>query len=237
MKLALDDAWRHVADPDAMRRTPASLLAPERLDRLAARVRDDRSAFPAPPPAPGGTVYLATADDEGRMVSFIQSNYMGFGSGIVVPGTGIALQNRGAGFRVHADHPNVVAGGKRPFHTIIPAFTTRNDAPWLAFGVMGGHMQAQGHLQVLTRISWAGQHPQAAIDAPRWRVDEGSSVALEEGHAGLADGLADRGHTVVIGKAAQRVGTFGGAQAVMALDAGGWAAASDPRKDGHAAGW
>jgi len=104
------------------------------------------------------------------MVSFIQSNYQGFGSGIVVPGTGISLQNRGAGFVLDEGHPNHVGGGKRPFHTIIPAFVTRDGQPLVSFGVMGGAMQAQGHVQMMVRIFACGQNPQAAADAPRWRV-------------------------------------------------------------------
>jgi gamma-glutamyltranspeptidase/glutathione hydrolase len=129
------------------------------------------------------------------MVSYIQSNYQGFGSGIVIPGTGIHLHNRGRGFTLEPGHPNEVAGGKRPYHTIIPGFVTREGQPLLAFGVMGAHMQAQGHLQVLTRIFLYGQNPQAAIDAPRWFLTEESLLALEPRvPAPVREGLARLGH-------------------------------------------
>ena len=243
MKAAFVDAHAHVADPAAMTLPAADLVAPGRLDRLAGGL-DAHRAGPGSPRLPrGGTVYLTTADREGRMVSFIQSNYLGFGSGIVVPGTGIALQNRGAGFVTDPEHPNAVAGGKRPFHTIIPAFAFRGGRPWLAFGVMGGHMQPQGHLQVLRWLA-DGANPQAALDAPRWRVDAGRHVALESGWPGaVAEALATRGHEAdVAGPGATSAGVtadmhaFGGGQVVQQRAGGGWAAGSDPRKDGLVAG-
>ena len=122
---------------------------------------------------------MSTADQSGMMVSFIQSNYMGFGSGVVVPSVGVSLQNRGYGFTLDPDHPNCVAPGKRPFHTIIPAFLTERGAPRMSFGVMGGNMQPQGHLQTLARMLDWGQSPQAACDAPRWRVNEGLDINVE----------------------------------------------------------
>ena len=133
---------------------------------------DAKQALPGPEPGDplGDTVYLCTADGEGRMVSFIQSNYMGFGSGVVVPGTGISLQNRGCGFSLQEGHPNIYAPGKRPFHTIIPSFITKDGVPLAAYGVMGGDMQPQGHFQVVSNIVDYGLNPQAAIDAPRVRV-------------------------------------------------------------------
>src|SRR5256885_542047 len=132
-------------------------------------------------PGKNGTVYLTTPDESGMMVSYIQSNYAGFGSGVVVPGTGISLQNRGYGFTVKPNHVNVVAARKRPFHTIIPGFVTRNGQPLMSFGVMGGSMQAQGHTQVMTRLVDYHQNPQAASDAPRWRIDTGLKVGIEYG--------------------------------------------------------
>ena len=138
--------------------------------------------FPAPAiPPDGGTVYLTAADEQGMMVSYIQSNYKGFGSGIVIPGTGISLQNRGAGFTLEEGHPNRVAGGKRPYHTIIPGFVMKDGAPLMSFGVMGAHMQAQGHLQMMVRIFAGRQNPQAAADAPRWYLTEDSRLSLEPG--------------------------------------------------------
>jgi gamma-glutamyltranspeptidase / glutathione hydrolase len=234
MKLAFADAHAHVADPAAMRIDPRALLEPAYLDARARLIDPDRAADPSHGrPAPGGTVYLATADDEGRMVSFIQSNYHGFGSGIVVPGTGISLQNRGAGFSTVAGHPNVVAPAKRPFHTIIPALTERGGEPELAFGVMGGPMQPQGHVQVLARIVDHGADPQAASDAPRWRVDAGLHLALEDGFTpGVAADLARRGHVL---HRDLGMGGFGGAQLIQRLGTG-WIAGSDHRKDGQAVG-
>lgn len=243
MKAAFVEAHTHVADPEAMRLSPDDLIAAPRLDALAGSL-DPHAAGPGSERLPaGGTVYLTAADRDGRMVSFIQSNYLGFGSGIVAGRTGVALQNRGAGFVTDASHPNAVEGGKRPFHTIIPGFAFRDGLPWLAFGVMGGHMQPQGHLQVLHRLA-DGANPQAALDAPRWRVDVGRRVALEEPWpAVVGDALAARGHEVArAGPAATRAGlrpevhAFGGGQVIERRTDGVWAAGSDPRKEGHAAG-
>jgi len=233
LKVGLADAHRHVTDPAHMRVTAAELLDAQRLADLGAALDPSRAGAPGlPAPRYGGTVLVVAADDEGRAISLIQSNYQGFGSGVVIPGTGIAMQNRGAGFNVEADHPNVVAAGKRPFHTIIPGFVTRNGAPLMAFGVMGGPMQAQGHLQVVSRLADFGQNPQAAIDAPRWQVMSDRRVLLEPGFSEetVAE-LRARGHEIeVVG---ERTVRFGGAQAAMRLD-GAWLAASDARRDGQA---
>jgi gamma-glutamyltranspeptidase/glutathione hydrolase len=168
------------------------------------------------------------------MVSMIQSNYMGFGSGIVIPGTGISLQNRGCGFVLEKGHPNCVAGGKRPFHTIIPGFVTRNDRPQMSFGVMGGSMQPQGHVQVMVRMADYKQNPQAACDAPRWFVDNDFQIALEPGWSPQVVGeLKQRGHRLL---ANAPTSIFGGAQVIYCLD-DGYCAASDPRKDGQAVGY
>ncbi len=234
MKLAFADTHAHVADPTAMRVDPAALLDPAYVASRAALLDPERAGEPGHGlPSRGGTVYLAAADDEGRMVSFIQSNYYGFGSGIVVPGTGISLQNRGAGFSTQTGHPNVVAGGKRPFHTIIPGLTERDGAVELAFGVMGGAMQPQGHVQVLTRLIDHGVDPQAASDAPRWRVENGRTLALEDGiPESVAADLTRRGHRL---QRDQGMGGFGGAQLIQRLG-GSWIAGSDHRKDGMAVG-
>jgi gamma-glutamyltranspeptidase/glutathione hydrolase len=168
------------------------------------------------------------------MVSFIQSNYYGFGSGVVVPGTGIALQNRGAGFTLEENHPNQVGPRKRPFHTIIPGFVTAADgSPRMSFGVMGGPMQAQGHVQMMVRIFDFGQNPQAASDAPRWQVTRGREVLVERGFApDVLDELRARGHDLRPAEPEQ----FGGAQLIYRLD-DGYLAASDHRKDGQAVGF
>ena len=173
MKIAIRAAFDHFADPEAMTVPPSELLEPGSIAR-AANAISKHTALESPPvalPVSADTVYLATADADGRMVSMIQSNYRGFGSGIVIDGTGISMQNRGSGFVLTPGHPNIVDGGKRPFHTIIPGFVTRADgSPAMAFGVMGGHMQHQGHVQMVTRVFDHGENPQAASDAPRWHV-------------------------------------------------------------------
>ena len=236
MKVAIRAAFDHFADPQAMRLAPSELLAPGAIDRAAATI--GRRASPLPPvalPTTQDTVYLAAADQDGMMVSMIQSNYMGFGSGIVVPGTGIAMQNRGAGFVLDENHPNCVAPDKRPYHTIIPGFVTRGGEPLMSFGVMGGHMQHQGHVQMVTRIFDHHENPQAASDAPRWHVTPDFKVLLEAGYAApVAADLASRGHAVetVPGEA-----VFGGAQLICRLPDGGYCAASDHRKEGAAVGF
>ncbi len=232
MKLAFAETQRHVADAGSMRVRVDQLLDPELHRRQAADIRLDRAASPEARVQPDrGTVYLCAADASGMMVSFIQSNFFGFGSGVVVPGTGISLQNRASGFVLEPGHANEVAGGKRPYHTIVPALATRGGEPWMAFGVMGGHHQPQGHVQVLTRMLDYGCGPQAALDGPRWHVDEGFGVHLEEGLAPIADALAARGHRVEIASSAR---LFGGGQ-IIARQGDGYVAGSDPRKDGQAA--
>jgi gamma-glutamyltranspeptidase/glutathione hydrolase len=235
MKAAFAEAGRQIADPAWMTVKPGTLLEDGFLGELANTVRIDRASAPSSPiPPDGGTVYLTAADERGMMVSFIQSNYKGFGSGIVVPGTGISLQNRGAGFTLSASHPNCVAGGKRPFHTIIPGFVMKNGSPLMAFGVMGAHMQAQGHVQMMVRIFSAAQNPQTAADAPRWYVSEDGRLSLEPGFApGVREELVRRGHSLTDGSPAS---LFGGAQLVYRLPEG-YCAASDPRKDGQAVGF
>lgn len=237
-KLALADAQAFVGDADHMGAgIVAGLLAPAYLDARAGRVDRRRAQdFGAGAPGGSGTVCLAAADAAGMMVSLIQSNYHGFGSGVVVPGTGIALQNRGAGFTLAPGHPNEVGGGKRPFHTIIPGFATRDGAAEIAFGLMGGRMQAQGHVQLMLRMEVWGQDPQTAADAPRWRVLGGRGVRLEAGFPAPAlEALRAMGHEVAVG-AGDLASGFGGAQIVRRID-DGYIAGSDPRKDGCAVGY
>lgn len=240
MKTALADVYQYNADIDHMQVTPAELLDPAYLAERARLIKRDRAGDPGyGKPRAGGTVYLAAADASGMMVSFIQSNYMGFGSGVVVPGTGISLQNRGHGFTLTPGHANEVGGGKRPSHTIIPAFATALDgSPQMAFGVMGGPMQSQGHVQMSLRVLRYGQNPQAAADAPRWRVTGGKGVALEPGFdPEVVEELRRRGHHVTV-EPGDGVFAFGGAQLVKRNDSGDtYVGGSDPRKDGQVAAY
>lgn len=233
MKLAFADAHRYVCDPAWADVRATDLLSEEYLRERAALISLSEARDPQHgAPKESGTIYLTTADEEGRMVSLIQSNYMGFGSGIVIPGTGIAMQNRGHGFALDGNHPNCVAGRKRPFHTIIPAFLTRGGEPLASFGVMGGPMQPQGHLQLTLRLLAWKQDPQAASDAPRWHVKGGLEVELERGVSErTAAALRERGHQVSYPEG--RV-PFGGAQLIARLRDGGYVAGSDHRKDGQA---
>jgi gamma-glutamyltranspeptidase/glutathione hydrolase len=238
MKLATADVHAHVADPDFMIDVAAEHLLAS--DYLASRARlIDRSRaqnFGAGVPKQGGTVCLATGDESGMMVSYIQSNYSGFGSGVVVPGTGISLQNRGFGFTLKTGHPNQVGPNKRPFHTIIPGFITRHGEPVMAFGLMGGPMQAQGHVQMVLRTQIWEQDPQTASDAPRWRILQGLDVALESTmRPEVSAGLAALGHVIESETPDQSFG-FGGSQLIQRID-GGYVAGSDPRKDGQAGGF
>jgi gamma-glutamyltranspeptidase/glutathione hydrolase len=237
MKLAFADAHRYISDPRTMD-VPVEALLDERYLAKRAQLIDRRQAkIPAfGVPKEGGTVYLTAADASGMMISYIQSNYNGFGSGIVVPGTGIAMQNRGSGFTLEKGHPNQVDGGKRPYHTIIPAFLMDGDQPLMSFGVMGGPMQPQGHAQMVLRLRDYGQNPQAASDAPRWRVIDGLSVEIETGYQPtvIAE-LERRGHQLQI-VPPPNLGGFGGAQLIYRLP-DGYLAASDHRKDGQAVGF
>jgi len=233
MKLAFSDISHHLADHEAMRVDFREMLDPGYLKQRAKQIDMKQSQSPVSGiPDSGGTVYLAAADADGMMVSFIQSNFHGFGSGVVVPGTGISLNNRACGFSLQAGHPNCVSGGKRPFHTIIPGFVMDHGKPLLAFGVMGAHMQAQGHVQMMTRLFDYKQNPQAASDAPRWHVMPGSGLALEDGFStAVVQGLERRGHQVLSGEG----DIYGGAQLI--LNSGNcYVAGSDHRKDGQAAG-
>jgi gamma-glutamyltranspeptidase / glutathione hydrolase len=241
MKLAFADTYRWVGDARAMTEVrPADLLADGYLAERARRIDPGRAQdFAHGQPPRGGTIYLSAADERGMMVSLIQSNYMGFGSGIVVPGTGVSLQNRGHCFTLQAGHPNVVAPGKRPFHTIIPGFLTKDGRPTMAFGVMGGNMQPQGQLQAVVRMLVHGQNPQAACDAPRWKVETGLKIDIEHTMApALAAGLRGLGHELA--PTPDSYMDFGSGQFIWRLsdDADdGYVAASDSRREGQAVGF
>jgi gamma-glutamyltranspeptidase/glutathione hydrolase len=234
MKLAFTDAYRYVSDQASLEFDPENFLKSGYLKQRANKI-DLKNAkqFNAGIPKKGDTVYLTTADSEGMMVSFIQSNYTGFGSCIVVPNTGISLQNRGNGFSLVEGHPNQVGPSKRPFHTIIPTFVTKNGKPIMSFGVMGGAMQPQGHVQLMIRIFEHGQNPQAALDAPRWRVSENLKVGLESGFKPeVFRALKQLGHQV----STNDYPKFGGGQLIYKLE-DGYLGASDWRKDGQAVGF
>jgi gamma-glutamyltranspeptidase/glutathione hydrolase len=250
-KLAFEDRARFYADP-AFAPAPVETLISESYAAQRRKLIDpDRAAKVYPPGDPavledGDTIYLTVADADGNMVSLIQSNYRGMGSGMTPPGLGFILQNRGEMFSLEEGHPNVFEPGKRPFHTIIPAFVTRGGRPWLSFGVMGGAMQPQGHVQVLINIIDFGMDLQAAGDAPRIRHDgsseptgermtDGGVVYLETGFPPASvEELRRRGHRVEVAND----GNYGGYQAIARDPGHGiWVGASESRKDGHAAGY
>lgn len=235
MKLAFADIFAYVGDP-AMAEVPvAAMLDRERLAARRALIGPRAQDFGPGELPRGGTVYFCAADREGRMVSMIQSTYMGFGSGVVVPGWGIALHNRGCGFVTAPGHPNRLEPGKRPFHTIIPGFLLKDGAGVGPFGVMGAHMQPQGHAQVLVNSLVYGMHPQAALDAPRWRWERDGTLRLEmETPRHVVEGLAALGHHVQV---ESEVGGFGRGQAIWRLDSGAYVAGTEPRCDGAAVGW
>ncbi|MFS8037529.1 gamma-glutamyltransferase family protein [Xanthobacter sp. AM11] len=237
IKLAFADVYRYVAEPAAMGMTAADLLDDAYLAGRARLIDPARAQRFAPGnPVKGGTIYLTAADASGMMVSFIQSNYMGFGSGVVLPDWGISLQNRGFGFSLDPASANVVAPHKRPFHTIIPGFLMKDGAPVMSFGVMGGNMQPQGHVQTLVRMIDFAQNPQAACDAPRWRFDHGLSINVEPGtDPALMAGLAMLGHDAAL--LTDTYQDFGAGQFIWRMGdpaVEGYAAASDPRRDGQA---
>lgn len=238
MKLAFDSAYRFVTDSTYMTTSVETLLAPARLAALAASINPYRaSSATVVDTASGGTVYVAAVDQDGMFVSFMQSNYQGFGSGVVVPGTGISLHNRGAGFSLEADHPNRVAAHKRPFHTILPALLSRDGVTLGTLGVVGANMQPQGQMQILCNLEDHHFNPQAAVDAPRWRILEDGTVTVEhEFGSELVDALARLGHPVA--RRPRGDFGFGGAQLIMRLKGGGgYCGASDGRRDGMALGY
>jgi gamma-glutamyltranspeptidase / glutathione hydrolase len=244
MKLAFADVYKFVAEPSSMQVSVEQMLDDAYLASRAKLISMHKAQdFGAGNPVKGGTIYLTAADESGMMVSFIQSNFMGFGSGCVEPSFGVSLQNRGHAFNLDPTSPNVVAPGKRPFHTIIPAFLSKNGKPVMSYGVMGANMQPQGHMQTLVRMLDYKQNPQAACDAPRWRYNAGMEINVEAAmNAHTVQGLKERGHhTEVINDSYQ---DFGAGQFIWRADEGqghaadqGYVAASDSRRDGLVAGF
>ena len=248
LKLAFADRARLYADPQFFRTPVVQLLDKDYAAKRRALIDPQRAAQRVEPGLAvgkgGDTIYLATADAEGNMVSLIQSNYHGMGSGMAPEGLGFILHDRGAAFSLEAGHPNVYAPGKRPFHTIIPAFITRDGQPWVSFGVMGGDMQPQGHVQVVLNLVDFGMNLQEAGDAPRiyWQTDmqPGGGTMTDGGRVNLESGFPEttlRALQLKRHRLGRSIAGYGGYQAIMKLPGGGWAGASESRKDGHAAGY
>jgi gamma-glutamyltranspeptidase/glutathione hydrolase len=248
-KLAFEDRARYYADP-AFTEVPVQGLVSKEYAGTRAKLIDMERASRRleaghPPLSHGDTTFLVTADSEGNMVSLIQSNYTGFGSGYVVEGWGFGLQNRGGLFNLEPGSANYLEPGKRPFHTIIPAFATRDGKPWLAFGVMGGNMQPQGHVQILVNLIDFGMNLQEAGDADRF-YHSGSSqptgtVMTTGGVLSLESGVSERVRRDLVKRGhrlADTVGRFGGYQAIARdPETGTYAGATESRKDGCAQGF
>lgn len=236
MKLAFTDGKAFISEPGDMPVSIEELLSSEYAEKRREAI-GEKAMMPEPMELPkGGTVYLAAADDEGNMISYIQSNYMGFGSGAVVPGTGIALQNRGHDFSLDPEHPNALRPGKRTYHTIIPGFLTKDGQAVGPFGVMGGYMQPQGHFQVIANTVDFHLNPQAALDAPRWQWTSGKTIQVEQSFpAHLVQALQRKGHTIQI---MNDGGPFGRGQIIWRdPETGVLRGGTESRTDGHIAAW
>lgn len=238
IKLAFADAHAYIADPRQADVPMAALLSDSYTRSRHTLIQPNHALQPSPgqPQTHGDTVYLTVADSDGNMVSWIQSLYMGFGSSITAGNTGVQLQNRGANFSLEPGHPNEAAPGKRPYHTIIPGFITKNGQAWSSFGVMGGFMQPQGHLQVGVNLIDFDMDPQTALDAPRFNWLENKKVALETAVPNpIRQDLQQRGHDLVEKDAPMH---YGGGQVIVRDPASGvLVSGSEPRNDGTAVGW
>lgn len=235
IKLAFADGKKYIAEPSHMNVSIEDLLS-DRYSCERRKLIGKRALQPEPGnPPKGGTVYLATADGEGNMVSFIQSNYVGFGSGLVVPKLGISLHNRGNNFSLDPNHANCLQPGKRPYHTIIPGFLTKDSLPVGPFGVMGAFMQPQGHVQVIMNTVDYLLNPQAALDAPRWQWINGKTVEIEHSFPkSIAQELARRGHDI---RWSMDTAGFGRGQIIWRTSDGILAGGTESRADGHIAMW
>ena len=233
IKMAFADAFRYVTDPKEMPVTARQLLDPAYGAARSREMTDLAQVWTHGIPPKSGTVYLCCADGEGNMVSFIQSNYNGFGSGIVVSDTGIALQNRGSDFSLDPNHVNCLKPGKRTYHTIIPGFLMRGEKPVGPFGVMGGYMQPQGHVQLIMNYIDFGLDPQQALDAPRWQWLRDGSLAVESRFSSrIAEGLQLRGHDIRTG---MHDSAFGRGQMIIRLDNGVLVGGTEARTDSNIA--
>ncbi len=233
LKMSFADAFKTVTDPDHMYFDYHDFLRSEYGAARASEMTERAQVWTDQIPPKSGTVYLCAADQEGNMISFIQSNYMGFGSGIVVAGTGIALQNRGADFSLDPKNINCLMPGKRSYHTIIPGFLMKDGEPVGPFGVMGGYMQPQGHLQVMANFIDFHMNPQQALDAPRWQWQRDGSVIVEDSmDAGIVEGLKERGHDV---KITSELEAFGRGQMIVRLDNGVLVGGTEARTDSNIA--
>jgi len=230
MKLAFADSLKYIADPDCMDVPVSDLLSKEYARERSKLITDRAQIFSHGRPPASGTVYLCAADGDGNMASYIQSNYMGFGSGLCVPGTGISLHNRGKNFSLDPGHANCLKPGKRPYHTIIPGFLKKDGKPVGPFGVMGGFMQPQGHAQMMVNTIDFGMNPQDALDAPRWRWVSGADIELESFiNVDIARRLSEMGHDVSL---LHDYGSMGRGQIIWRLDNGTLCGGTEPRADG-----
>ncbi|WP_208560942.1 gamma-glutamyltransferase [Marinilactibacillus kalidii] len=235
IKLAFSDGQATISDLKHMEETVDRLLSKPYANSRAQLVSQEAKAAKPGLKDYSGTIYLAAADEEGNMISYIQSNYMGFGSGVVVPEYGVSLQNRACGFTMEEEHPNVIGPEKKPFHTIIPGFISKDEQAVGPFGIMGGQMQPQAHLQVISSMVDFHLNPQDALDAPRWHWDEGNKISIESVMPlNIVEDLIRRGHevTIVPGK-----GLFGRGQIILRDEMGVLVGATEPRADGHISTW
>ncbi|SES88043.1 gamma-glutamyltranspeptidase / glutathione hydrolase [Natronincola peptidivorans] len=235
MKLAFADGLKYITDPRKMKVKVEDLLSDGYGEERRRLIGKEALQPMTGEPQKGGTVYLAAADEEGNMISFIQSNYMGFGSGLVVPGTGISLHNRGKNFSMEKEHVNSLEPGKKPYHTIIPGFLTQDDEAIGPFGVMGGFMQPQGHLQVIMNTIDFQMNPQEALDAPRWQWIKDKEIELEKQYPhAIEKALLQRGHHISI---QEDETTFGRGQIIWKSKEGVLCGGTEPRTDGSIAVW
>jgi gamma-glutamyltranspeptidase/glutathione hydrolase len=235
LKMGFADAARYVADPSSADMPIDDLLSASYAEARRNEIGSGASSFASGDPHSGGTVYLCTADGEGNMVSYIQSNFRGFGAGIVAPGSGISFNNRGLCFSFAPGHPNELAGGRRPYNTIMPGFITKDGAPLGPFGVMGAYMQPQGHVQVVMNCVDFGMNPQEALDAPRWQWTGNLGVSFEPGFSNSAvRSIGEMGHDVTVASDSYE---FGRGQIVWRTQSGGLIGATEPRTDGCVETW